>query len=200
MTGVVETPTNVASATAATGARLAMWGTLGGAVLGVGYFTVGGLFAQLSDAAGGLVGLAMVPVVVHTWERTRTVGGRVADAGLMVGLGSSVAVVASSVGLILQDSGVVAGLGRAALTTQFLGMGALGAWLLTVRGAGRKSGLFSRRVSTAAAVAGVTYLVVGIGEPATGFRQFVVYSVGGIAIVAFTLWARWAARGLDPPG
>ncbi len=197
MTAVGVRSERITARTAATATRLALGGTLAGAVLGVGYFTVGGVFAPLSDGAAAVFGLALAPVVVHVWERSRQAHGRLADASLVVGLGSAAVIASSSFGLILQDTGVVAGVGRAALTAQFVGMAAAGGWLLCVRGLARRSALFSRRVAAAAGVAGWGYLVVGLAEPLTGFRQLTMYSAGGVAIVAFSLWAVWAARELD---
>lgn len=181
--------------TAATGARVALWGTVAGAALGVGYFAVGGAFAQLSDAAAGAIGVGLIPVVLHLHRREDRSG---VDPVVATGLIAAAGMVASSLGLIVSDTFQIE-TGRGFLGVQFLSMAALGGWLLaTVR---RDGARFSRRWRKAAVVTGVTYVIAGVGEPLTGFRQTVIYSVGSVAVVAFCLWAAWTARELsEPPG
>lgn len=50
-----------------------------------------------------------------------------------------------------------------------------------------------------AVVTGLSYIVAGIGEPPTGFRQIVIYSAGSVAVVAFCLWAAWTSQELREP-
>lgn len=167
-----------------------MWGTVAGAALGVGYFTMGGLFAQLSDGAAGAIGVGLVPVVLHLHRRE---GRGAADAVLVTGLAAAGRMIASSLGLIVSDTFQIEA-GRGFLAVQFLSMAIFGSWLLaTVRRDGHR---FSRRWRIAAVVTGLSYIVAGVGEPLTGFRQLVIYSAGSVAVVAFCLWAAWTSREL----
>ncbi|MFP5332684.1 MAG: hypothetical protein ACLGHX_10050 [Acidimicrobiia bacterium] len=190
MTTSLSTEVRPDAAAAARGARVALWGTVAGAVLGVGYFTVGGIFAPLSDLAAGVIGVGLMPVVLHLHRR----GGRSGVDGVAAtGLAAAAGMITSSLGLIVSDTLQIEG-GRAFLTVQFLSMAAFGGWLLaTVR---REGGRFSRRWHTTALVTAVAYVVAGIGEPLTGFRQIVIYSAGSVAVVAFCLWAARTRREL----
>lgn len=175
---------------AARGAQVALWGTVAGAALGVGYFTVGGVFAQLSDLAAGVIGVGLVPLVLHLHRRDGRPG---VDAVVVTGLVAAGGMIASSLGLIVSDTFQIEG-GRGFLTVQFLSMAVFGGWLLaTVRRDGKR---FSPRWRTAALVTGVAYIVAGIGEPLSGFRQTVIYSAGSVAVVAFCLWAARTRREL----
>ena len=176
--------------TAARGARVALRGTVAGAALGVGYFTIGGVFAQLSDASAGVIGMGLVPVVLHIHRREGRSG---VDAVVGAGLVAAAGMIVSSLGLIGSNTFQIES-GRGFLTMQFLSMAVFGGWLLaTVRRDGTR---FSRRWRVAALVTGLSYIMAGIGEPLTGFRQVVIYSVGSVAVVAFCLWAAWTAREL----
>lgn len=177
-----------------------VWISLGatgaGAVLGTLYFAQGGLFGPLSDVTGAVMGVALAPVAVHVWRTQRARAPLAAAVSLVAGLSAAALTGASSVGLILADTGVIQSEGYGILTAQFLGMGAIGAWLIAASAAARGSGLFRRRTARAAWVAGTCYLLVGVVEPLTGFAQTVMYSAGSVGLIGFGCWAVWAARDL----
>lgn len=163
-------------------------------VLGIGFFTYGGIFAPLSDAGGLLVGVFLVPLVWAMYVLNR--GDWLNRGVLLVGIAATAGVVIGSIGLIAMyllslDPEIY---GTGFLGVQFLGWLLLGFWLLGVGTLGFRNRAVERRISWAAMIAGagaaggiVTLLYsYAVGSFTLAFPLFMLlYAVG------FVLWAFW---------
>ena len=117
-----------------------------------------GLWAPISDAAALAFAASLVPVVTASAHDLGAAGARSAGKVRAVGLAAAALVIAGSTFLLATDLGLVqveGPLAGAGLAVQFLGLGAIGAWLahtgvLTIR-----RGLWSRMAGWSAVVAGV---------------------------------------------
>ena len=163
-------------------------------VLGMGFFTYGGIFAPLSNIGGLVVGLLLVPLV---WVIQRLNGGvRGNRLVFFVGLTAATGIILGSIGLValypLSFSVDTYAVGF--LAVQFLGWLLLGVWLLGVGVLCHRTGAVRKRVAWAAALAGagatggILTLVYSyaIGSFVLAFSVFM-----GLYAVGFALWALW---------
>ncbi|WP_277212438.1 hypothetical protein [Isoptericola croceus] len=180
--------------------RLFLWlslaATAAGAVFGVLYFTVGGIFAPISDLAGGLMGVALIPAALSFRRLTAPRGWPATGRTAAVGLLGGATIIASSAGLVVGNALRLQESGLPVLVVQFLGMGMLGAWVFLVSATAPRRDLFRRGTVVVGLTTGACYLVVGLGEPMLGFPGVLTYSVGGLGVLGFVLWVVLATRDL----
>lgn len=173
--------------------------TLLAVVLGIGFFTYGGIFAPLSDAGGLLVGVLLAPLVwgLHLLNRDDGLDRSVFLLGVVTVLGICLGSIGLIVMYLLSLNPEIYGSGF--LGVQFLGWLLLGFWLLGVGTLGFRNDTVGRRISWAAMVSGVgttggivTLLYsYAVGSFTVAFSLFMVlYAVG------FVLWAFWLADDL----
>jgi hypothetical protein len=168
--------------------------TLLAVVLGVGFFSYGGIFAPLSDAGGLLVGLLLAPLVWGMYLLNR--GDGLNRSVFLLGVMTVLGICLGSIGLIVMYvlSLDPASYGAGVLGIQFAGWLLLGAWLLGVGGLGLRNETVERRVSWAA-------IVTGIGAAGGIVSLVYSYAIGSFTLafpvfmalfaVGFVLWAFW---------
>lgn len=163
-------------------------------MLGVGFFSYGGIFAPLSDAGGLLVGLLLAPLVwgMYLLNRDDGFNRSVFLPGVMTVLGICLGSTGLIVMYVLSLDPAISGAGF--LRIQFAGWLLLGAWLLGVGGLGLRNETGERRVSWAA-------IATGIGAAGGIVSLVYSYAVGSFTLafpvfmalfaVGFVLWAFW---------
>lgn len=166
--------------------------TLLSVVLGIGFFTYGGIFGPLSDVGGLLVAILLAPVVISLYRVTAS--HEWSSAVSVVGLLAVVATAVGSLGLVVAYLLGTQPLGFALLGIQFVGWILLGVWLIGIGAVGLRTGFVSRRVSWAA-------LVAGVGSAGGMLALTYSYAVDSFSplfsllmamyVVGFTLWAYW---------
>jgi hypothetical protein len=165
-----------------------------GVLTGIGYFTIGGIFALLSDAASIAMAVTMIPVVLglaKIFERHNKEFSKIARLVGLTGftlLGTGGAILVLFYFLRTLPGGL--GLGM-----QFAGIFLQGIWLMLVGILSQKTGTFSQKVSIAAIVGGVGYFVVGAGS-AFGFSP-ILYLASAVSVGAYVLWALWTRAELS---
>lgn len=176
------------------GSSIRKWLLLGlgaygfGVLTGIGYFTIGGVFALLSDAASIAMALTMIPVVLglaKIFERQNKEFSKIARLVGLTGftlLGTGGAILVLFYFLRTLPGGF--GLGM-----QFAGIFLQGIWLMLVGIQAQKTGMFSPKVSRAAIAAGAGYFVVAAGS-ALGFSP-ILYLASAVSIGAYVLWVLW---------
>lgn len=163
-------------------------------VLGIGFFTYGGLFGPLSDAGGLLVGALLAPLV---WTMSLLYEGDRFNRGVfLIGVVAVLGISLGSAGLILGSllSSNPELYGTGFLGVQFLGWLLLGVWVLGVGAIGLRNETVHRRVSWAAIVAGIGTaggMVTLVYSYALGSFSLAFPIFMGLYLIGFVLWAFW---------
>jgi hypothetical protein len=174
-----------------------LWGLVAyvlGVVTGIGYFTIGGIFALLSDATSVMMGLTMIPVVLGLAKMFESDNPGFARNTRLVGLTSFSLLMLG--GLILVFFYFIRSLpGGFGLGMQFTGIFLQGIWLILLGILSLQSGVFSRKIAWAGIAAGAGYFLVGTSS-AFGFNPVsMLGSAMGVAgYVLWTLWTRIALK------
>jgi hypothetical protein len=165
-----------------------------GVLTGIGYFTIGGIFALLSDAASVAMGLTMIPVVLglaKIFERQNPEFSKIAR---LIGL-TSFSLMSLGGAILVIFYFLRTFPGGFGLGIQFAGIFLQGIYLMLVGILSQKTGTFSQKVSIAAIVGGVGYFVVGAGS-AFGFSP-ILYLASAVSVGAYVLWALWTRAELS---
>lgn len=172
------------------GATTAMYAT--GAVFAARQATgEAGIWAPISDAAALAFAVSLLPVVTSSAHHLRAVGASSAPVARALGLTATALVIAGSTFLLSTDLGFFqfeTPLAGAGLAVQFIGLAALGLWLvhtgvLTIRHA-----LWSRVAGWSAIVAGVGYMAGTIVAALQLFGNPLFLIAYAITISGFGTW------------
>jgi len=183
--------------------RLAGWAAYAAALstaLGAAFFAgllaVGGVFGPLSDAAGAVTGLALLPLAAALYRtyapRSRRAGALVLALGIAAGVAlylSSIVVVAATEGLADLDGG-------AALVAQNAATGVFGAWLVLVGAVEHGARRFGPRVARAGVVGGAGYVLVAVGARLFGVVHPTAILGAGLGLAGFVVWGLLVGRRL----
>jgi hypothetical protein len=164
-----------------------------GVLTGIGYFSVGGIFALLSDAASVMMGLTMIPVVMGLAKLFNERKPGLSQITRLVGLaGFSLLTLG---GLILVFFYFMRTLpGGFGLGMQFFGIFLQGVWLILVGSLALQTGVFSRKIAFAGITAGAGYFVIGISSGLSFSPLSMIASAVGVA--GYVLWALWTRTAL----
>jgi hypothetical protein len=166
---------------------------LTGVITGVGYFTIGGVFALLSDLASVAMGLTMIPVVLGLAKIFARKKPETAKTFRILGL--------TGFALLTTGGGILSFFyffqvlpGGFGLGLQFIGIFLQGIWLILTGVLAIQTGAFSRKAAWAGIIAGAGYFVIG----ASSAIQFNPVSMlaSGAAVVGYILWTLWTRSDL----
>jgi hypothetical protein len=161
---------------------------IAGVITGAGYFTIGGVFALLSDLASLFMGLTMIPVVLGLAKVFEPGKSDFAKTTRLVGLlGFSLLTIGGTILSFFYFVPTLAG--GFGLALQFFGIFLQGIWLILTGLLALQTKAFSRRAAWAGILAGAGYFVIG----ASSAIQFNLISMlaSGLAVVGYILWTLW---------
>lgn len=174
---------------------IALVSMLLGAVTGIGFFAVGGIFAPLSDAASVMIGLSLIPVALGLDRLFHPFEPRLSRRAMRTGVAGLSLFAAGGLLLVLYHT-LFGWLPEAlAFGVQFLGILIQGIWLVMVGVLTLRSGVFDRSVGWAAAASGSAYLLMCISFPFDPGGPAVIMTAL-VAVVCFCAWAIWARAAL----
>lgn len=167
---------------------IALGAFLASLLLWIGFLTVGGIFFTLSDGIALVLAASMIPVMVGFDALLRPDVGGLSRLAKWVGTtGMSVAAAGSVVLLIGEPAHEFVPMGGG-LGMQFAGFALEGAWFVMLGVMSSRTHLLSRRLGTAAWVAGIGFLLGGLGGPMG--PESITVSIGGVlSLVGFVWWA-----------
>ncbi len=169
---------------------VALGAFLASLLLWVGFLTIGGIFFTLSDGVALLLAASMIPVMIGFDVLLRPDVGRLSRTARWLGTtGMSVAAAGSVVLLIGEPAHEFVPMGGG-LGMQFAGFALEGVWFVMLGVMASRTSLLSRRLGTAAWVAGIGFLLGGLGGPLG--PESIAVSVGGL--LSFAGFAWWAVR------
>ena len=162
-----------------------------GGVTGIGYFTIGGIMAPISDAAAFIIGITLIPVTLGIHHQLHQTHRQLSVWARTIGLIGHSLFALSGLGLVFSyfafgESSNPVSFGSVSFGIQLLGVLLEGGWLLMV-------GVLSNRAHHGPWIVYGAY-VAGIGNVL--FVVGTILGVGGIAgaggffgLVAFIVWA-----------
>jgi hypothetical protein len=174
-----------------------VWGLVAylfGVATGIGYFTIGGIFALLSDMSSVMMGLTMIPVVLGLAKLFDSEKSGLARNARRVGLAGFTLLALG--GFVLSLFYFIQSLpGSIALGAQFAGIFLQGIWLIMVGMLTLQTGALPRKPAWAGIIAGAGYFVVAASS-AFGFNPIsgLGSAMGVVGYILWTLWTRSALR------
>jgi len=162
-----------------------------GAVTGIGYFTIGGIMAPVSDFMAIIIGLTFIPVTLLVARIFSVVDLSVAEFSRFMGLMGHIIFALSGLALVISYFSSswfpeAPSFGKQAFAAQLVGIFLEGIWLFLLARLSRQAGLKTRfMVYLILAGAGNVLFVAG-----TAMRMPVV--AGGMAFVGFIAYILWA--------
>jgi hypothetical protein len=177
--------------------RWLLWGLVAylmGVVTGTGYFTIGGVFALLSDLASVLMGLTMIPVVLGLTKMFNYGNPSLAQNAKWIGLiGFSLLTMG---GTILSFFYFIRAFpGGFGLGMQFAGIFLQAVWLIMVGKLSIQSGAFPNKAAYAGMTAGAGYFAVGLSS-VFGFNPISILA-SAAAVGGYILWTLWTRAALE---
>jgi hypothetical protein len=162
-----------------------------GSVTGIGYFTIGGIMAPVSDAAAFIIGVTLIPVTLGIYRRLYHADQPLSSWARTIGLIGHSLFALSGVALVFSyfafnGTSSSPSFGSVSFGIQLLGVSLEGVWLLMV-------GALTNRVRLGLSIVYSAY-VAGAGNIL--FALGTIAGIGGIAgvggflgAIAFIIWA-----------
>jgi hypothetical protein len=174
---------------------LAMVAMILGAITGVGFFAVGGIFTPLSDTVAVIIGLALIPVVLGLGRIFRPHKPRFSFNTMAIGIIGLGLFSTGAFFLVLHHT-IFGGIPEtAAFGMQFFGIFLKSIWLFMLGLLILKTGIFEKRTGRAAILAGGAYLFVFATFPFYPGMPVIIFGLL-IALSSFFAWAIWTRAAL----
>ena len=155
-------------------------------ITGILFFSAGGLFGPINDAASVIQMLLMLPVAAALYLLTRH------DATALALLAAAIGVAGMLIAAVLQALLVfrVVEYEQTTAATLFAG-GAVGVWLVLANLLAVAAGSLPGGLVLTGVVAGAGYVLLVIGFRPGGQVHPLFYVGSGLAVIGYTLWGAW---------
>jgi hypothetical protein len=155
-------------------------------VTGILFFSLGGVYGKINDAASVVQMFLMVPVAAALFFLTRIGAPGLAMIVVAIGvvglLAAAVLQALLVVGAVDYEETIAAGLSAG---------GVIGLWLLLANALALIAGVLPAGLTIAGMVAGVGYILLVIGFRLGGQQHPLFYSGSGLAVLGYTIWGTW---------
>ena len=194
----VEESTSAAEAKIRTWALVALFLYLVSGAAFVGFLSVGGIWATISDSVGLFLAISLMMLVIAFDELLRPITGSVSNVARWIGLVGTGLAAAGSIVLLTSEVSHEFIPGEGGLGMQFVGYGLHGVWFLLLAAMTRKEPMFSARWRLAAFLAGVGSVVAMLATIPLGADSMIVSSGFGLTFIAIIAWVIWTRSELNP--
>jgi hypothetical protein len=155
-------------------------------ITGILFFSAGGIFGPINDAASVIQMLLMLPVVVALYLLTRQ------DAGALTLLAAAIGVAGMLIAAVLQALLVFRAVEYEQTSAATLSAGgAVGIWLILANLLALAARALPGGLALTGVVAGTGYVLLVIGFRLGGQGHPLFYAGSGLAVIGYTVWGAW---------